>query len=241
MSKVSIQLKILLSISLFLIIMTVISVVLSTTNQRNSLLDTIKRSIERNDHFLTAVISKLMVEGNADLVSSTLSELQDLPEIDSLQIYRPDGKAAFSDYATIDAVNNAQNGIEFSYTSRQAPYFDESPLFRRAVESGLPQIEENIEERRLEFFFPLLNTADCRVCHGDDNDIRGIIYYQVSLEGMFNQINNGRTWLLLFLLISCLVVVIVLFILTQQVVVHPLQSLSKVLQDLGQGQSGSKG
>jgi nitrogen fixation/metabolism regulation signal transduction histidine kinase len=94
---------------------------------------------------------------------------------------------------------------------------------------------ENIADRQLEFFFPIINTADCRVCHGSDHLVRGVAYYRVSLQRVFTEIDRGRNTLIIFFLGTGGFIALVLFSLMRRVVIAPVQSLGQVVQTVGQG------
>jgi signal transduction histidine kinase/HAMP domain-containing protein len=235
MNRVSIQLKIFSGIAVILLISVSLSVVISVVNQRNALLETSQRDVRITNEILNAVIRNIMLDGEAPLAVSTIEDLQQVPGLDQLQIYRRDGRVAFSDFETLDFVNDFQTFMMFGRTPRQDDEEISLEAFQRTVESSTPQVVENIADRQLEFFFPIINTADCRVCHGSDHLVRGVAYYRVSLQRVFTEIDRGRNTLIIFFLGTGGFIALVLFSLMRRVVIAPVQSLGQVVQTVGQG------
>ncbi len=235
MNRVSIQLKILAGIVAVLLLSVSLSIVISVANQRTALLDVSQRDVRITNEILNAVIRNIMLDGEAPLAVSTIEDLQQVPGVDQLQIYRRDGSVAFSDFETLDFVNEFQNFMMFDETPRQEDVPVSQAAFQRSVNSSTPQVVESIEDRRLEFFFPIINTADCRVCHGDDHLVRGVAYYSISLDRVFTQIDRGRNILILFFLGTGAVIAMVLFGLMRRVVISPVRSIGAVVQTVGQG------
>jgi hypothetical protein len=69
------------------------------------------------------------------------------------------------------------------------------PNFTRSVETLQPIQVELTKERALEYFFPIINRPDCRVCHGYGGFVRGVAHFKLSIAGIFDQISSAANLL----------------------------------------------
>jgi hypothetical protein len=156
MNRVSIQLKIFSGIAVILLISVSLSVVISVVNQRNALLETSQRDVRITNEILNAVIRNIMLDGEAPLAVSTIEDLQQVPGLDQLQIYRRDGRVAFSDFETLDFVNDFQTFMMFGRTPRQDDEEVSLEAFQRTVESSTPRWWRTSPTASWNFSFPSL-------------------------------------------------------------------------------------
>jgi HAMP domain-containing protein len=111
----------------------------------------------------------------------------------------------------------------------------DDPVLEQVVATNTPRIIENLEKQQLEYYFPILNYSDCRVCHGTDHVVRGVAYYRVSLENVFDRINTARNTLLAFSGVTGIIIAILLIQLMQRIVIRPIRQIGDVVGMVGEG------
>ena len=83
-----------------------------------------------------------------------------------IAIYRTDGSVAFNDYATVDFVNRNQDDNFFERTERPENMTIDNEYFQEVIITHTPVQVEHLPSREMEYYFPILNYAECRECHG---------------------------------------------------------------------------
>jgi adenylate cyclase len=181
--SLSIQLKIVSLTVLILVAGLAISVYVTVTNQRGNLLEAAQRTLSINTDLLNLTIRNLMTAGEAPIAVKTMTSFKDIQGFLDISIYRPDGTAAFSDTTTIDKVNTFNPKVHFVPTPRVPVTHLSDPNFTKAVDTRLPVQVELTKDRALEYFFPIINTPDCRACHGYGGFVRGVAHFKLSKIG----------------------------------------------------------
>jgi len=202
---------------------------------RNNLLGSVRSNLAVNNEILNTVIRNLMLEGEAAIAVQTLEGLKSLEQFKEIAIYRIDGTTAFNDFETIDSVNKYQTERIFAKTDRSKRLILENPNFKKVLETNTPRQEELVSERKMEYFFPILNYAQCRECHGQSSFIRGVAYYQVSTAAAYDRINASGFFLSSFLAIMGLSIGALLIVLMQRIVVAPVLLIGSTVEKVGSG------
>jgi HAMP domain-containing protein/HPt (histidine-containing phosphotransfer) domain-containing protein len=235
MKLVSIRFKVVLTIIIVLIITVSISIFLTVSTQQSNLLDSMRNNLSVNNGILNTVIKNLMLSGEAPIANRTMDDLKALQEFKEIEIYRVDGTIAFSDYSTLDVVNENQNKIVFEKTPRADFGMIDNPDFKTVLETNTPKHVELLSSREMEYFFPILNLPDCRACHGTESFIRGVAHYKVSVDEIFIQITNARNVLTVFFLITGIFIAVILIRMMQRIVLKPVLSIGSVVAKVGAG------
>ena len=234
-SKSSIRGKIVTGIIVLLLISISISVFIAVSSQRNITLDTQRKNLVTSNDILNRVIKNLMLSGEAPIAVTTLDDLRSVPGFQELELYRRDGTIAFNDYATVEEVNAIQNFTNFDKTPRIDLKTNSMKVFQEVVRTNTPIHVEDLEQKTMEYYFPILNYADCRQCHGTDHFVRGVAYYNISLERTFSSITNSRNTLIVFFLIAGLTVALLLIFMMQAIIINPILEIEDVVGIVGDG------
>ena len=231
----SIQTKVILTVMGVLALSVAVLIFFTLRNQRSNLIDEKLNNLVTTNNILTSVIQNLMLDGEAPLAVGTLTDLQEIPEFETLEIYRKNGEIAFSDYSTLEEVNRNQDMFEFSRTPRVDSKRMETKSFQKVGDSNTPLTVRDLENERMEYYFPILNYQECRACHGDDHFIRGIAYYRISLAGVFSRIEESRNTLTLYNLAIGVVVALLMILLMRRLILNPVLHIGRVVSRVGEG------
>lgn len=235
MKNISVQIKVVAGIIIVLAVSVGFSLFISLDNQRNNLLDSSRRNLVTNNDMLNTQVRNMMLDGEAPLVVSTLSDLKQLPGFSELEIYRRDGTIAFSDFATLNTVNANQNEYTFEQTPRQELKTIDNQYFASVLRSNTPKQVEKLDQHLMEYYFPILNYKQCRSCHGTDHFVRGVAFYQISLDRIFDQIGQARNSLITFFLVAGALIALVLILLVRRIIIKPLFAIGSVVDAVGGG------
>ncbi|MDA3948353.1 MAG: ATP-binding protein [Spirochaeta sp.] len=236
----TIQAKIVTAIVLVLVVGVSAATVISIRTQRTNLLEAQQQELANNSNTLNISVRNVMLAGEAPVAVSLLQDLSEAPGFDALEIYRRDGSIAFSDFSTMEEVNRNLGGEAFPETPRRTGTPDaivpvETVAFEEAVTFNTPRIVEDLEAQQLEYYFPILNYSECRQCHGTDHFVRGVAYYDVSLDSVFDRIGNARNTLLILYIAMTAAIALALVTLMQQIVIVPIRSIGRVVGRVGEG------
>jgi len=135
---------------------------------------------------VATLIEAAMMGGDASAVQDVIETMTENPKILSINLWRIDGREAFKDNETIDAVNRVLGDVTFEPREAEEP----------AVLDGerLAGLEETVKTRSRDIavfgtlkddndkdvpatysYYVLENKEQCRGCHGEDSIPRGVI------------------------------------------------------------------
>jgi len=225
----SIQFRIISAIVLILLVSVILSIILTTTNQRNNLLDSTRKTLSINTQMLNLTIRNIMLSGEAPIANRTIDDLRGIAEFTEFSLYRSDGTAAFNDYSTLNFVNSYQMDFMFDETPRSDRSVMDDPAFRQVLQFRTPVINLDQDSREMEYFFPILNYAECRVCHGEESFVRGVSHFRISLEEIYTRVFNAGVFLSLFFSSVGILIFIWLLVMLRQIIIRPVLSIGEVV------------
>jgi signal transduction histidine kinase len=231
----SIQVKIVSVIIVVLIISTALSISFTITNQKQNLLEAAQQTLSVNTQVLNHTIRNIMLSGEAPLANQTMGDLRNMPEFLEYEIYRRDGTTAFSNYETLEFVNSYQDRVQFSPTPRLEGEMIDKPGFKEVLSFKTPVVILDEASEEMEYFFPILNHADCQACHGEDHFIRGISHFRISLSDIYQKVGSARTMLTLFFSAVGLFLFVGIIILLRRIIINPVKAIGKVVSLVGAG------
>jgi len=231
----SIQVKMVSLVLLVLSLSIFLSISFTLSNQKENLLESSRQTLAVNTRVLNTTIRNIMLNGEAPLANQTMADLRNLPEFLEYEIYRRDGSVAFNDYSTLEFVNSYQDRIMFEETPRQDGEALSSEGFAYVLKHRVPRVRLDESSREMEYYFPILNYADCRVCHGEDHFIRGIAHFRISLEDIYEKISSTQRLLILFFTGVGLFLFFGILYMIRRVILRPLFSIGQVVSQVGEG------
>jgi nitrogen fixation/metabolism regulation signal transduction histidine kinase len=176
-----------------------------------------------------------MLDGEAAIAQSTMIQLQGIEDLEEIAIYRVDGKIAFSDYSTIERVNTFLDFEAFERTPRTPVKTIESDTFDKAVEEAWPAKMELVKNEEMEYFYPLVNSAECADCHDEPVPLRGVAHFKISIAGINQQIRTARTIFTILFISTGVVIAFVLIMLMRGLIISPILKIGKSVTEVGKG------
>ena len=235
MKNNSIRYKIIASIIAVLSVSIIASIVITTENQRRNLLDTATQTLTVNTDMLNQVIRNIMLSGEAPIATRTLNSIKELDSFEEVEIYRTSGEVAFSDYKTVDFVNEFQDKVMFDYTDRSETMIADNEAFQMVLESNTPVVRELKDTKEMEYFFPILNYGECRTCHGDESFIRGVSHFKISIKSIYDKVNFARIVLTTFFIAIGIIIFFILFNMLKRLVIDRVLSIGRTVSIVAMG------
>jgi adenylate cyclase len=231
----TIRFKIISVLVLILLAATGLIVYTVITNYRNDMISSTKRILTSNTSMLEAVVRNLMIRGEAPLVVKTISSITAIDEYKELIIFRSDGTAAFSDYTTLEAVNQRLGEEQFERTPRVPPRKIDTPNFKKVLDTKRPLETEIFQSREMQYLFPIQFTAECRACHNPVVPVRGVVEFKVSMSAIYRQIDRILTFFPVFFVVISVLIGLVIIAFINQLVVRPLLHIGETVTEVGKG------
>ncbi|MBI9099084.1 MAG: Hpt domain-containing protein [Spirochaetaceae bacterium] len=231
----SIQYKIIAAIISVLTVSIITSIIITTENQKRNLIATATQTLAVNTDMLNQVIRNIMLSGEAPIATGTLKSIKGLEGFEEVEIYRTNGEVAFSDYKTVDFVNGFQDKIIFDYTERTEEMMVNNEAFQQVLNSNSPLVRELKQTKEMEYFFPILNYAECRTCHGEENFIRGVSHFKISIKSIYDKVNMAGIVLTVFFITTGIVIFFMLFTLLRRLVITRVLAIGRTVSIVATG------
>lgn len=193
------------------------------------------RQAEVHAKTLLASLQTLMLNGQGTLAREWLDRMRGAEGIIDIQVLRSDGTEAFTDLATVQAVNQFLQQPHFS----REPVPDRSPkpdaqLFRHAVSGDIAFDVGNADE--ITVLMPIPTATECLACHGyDRSDMRGVLQLSLSAKNRERRIAQMRTAIWIGSLFLVTLLGLVMSVVLRLSVVRPIGLLVHAITRVGEG------
>ncbi|HOX19159.1 MAG TPA: adenylate/guanylate cyclase domain-containing protein, partial [Spirochaetales bacterium] len=177
--------------------------------------ETTRRSLEDQADFLYAAIENFMLPGEAPIAVAFFEDVRLLSPDYRVELYRADGRSAFSDGTTIDAVNARLGRVRFAPRDGMPDVVVPPDQTRFAAATAVPPSDVFFTEVTggrsfYRIYRPLVNLPKCTGCHGADHTIRGVIdlradVTELALLQSLTVAGTGGGFVLLVLLLALLI------------------------------------
>ena len=235
MRNVSIRVKITLFIVFFLLFTFLILIFLSMSNNRKNLLAATDRTLNTSAQTIHKVIRSIMLSGEAPIAVRTMSSLREIQDLKQVDLFRINGLRAFHDFETQNNVNSYQQIFKFQKTPRIPKKEIDNPLFQRAINEKRPIKFEDKKNQHLEYYYPLKNELECRMCHGTSKAIQGVLHLKISIADVNEQLRQAGIMLSTILILACSIIAVCLIIFLRHLIVDPLVEIGTTVTQVGQG------
>jgi class 3 adenylate cyclase/HAMP domain-containing protein len=184
-----------------------------------------------------------MLRVRPDIVRRLIQQLQsELKDVRRIGVYRRNGIEAFADLETLEEVNrkvdlDPELVKSISEMSRAPGPPNKNPLFRRAVETVVPeQAYETVDGTRvLTLFQPLRNLKECQDCHGKDHEVRGVLQISLGLEKLDASLRAARNRQILVALLTIFAVIVTVLMTLGKLVLRPVARVAAAARRIGGG------
>ena len=198
-------------------------------------------------------IRNVMLQGRGDIAARFIDDLQGVPGLERIQLFRTDGREAFHDLQTFAVVRrnlerqaggaailqNLEEGIarHRARGSQAAPAQLAGPAFARVAETGeTATIEERLRDRPvITYLTPLRNEVQCFRCHGADHEFRGVLAVSLSLEPVEAAVRASRNAVVAIAVTTILLVATALRTALERLVLRPLAAVASGMTAIAGG------
>ncbi len=171
-----------------------------TLRQERSILEQNARTVHRMMESVITGLEGVMIPGYAHIAQGHAEQMRKSPGLVDFRVLRTDGTEAFTDNATIHAVNRRRG--EEQFVPREAEKLvrvlaPEAEILREALASKGDSLASFREERAgtpvITFLDAIPNRAACAKCHGRDQPVRGLVMLSMSLAPVHDEVVRTRT------------------------------------------------
>ncbi|MBK9131401.1 MAG: EAL domain-containing protein [Gammaproteobacteria bacterium] len=200
------------------------------------------RQARTHANTLLSTLQTLMLNGEGTLARDWINRMHGIAGILDIEVLRQDGKEAFTDLATVSAVNGYLGALRFEREPVEGHHRGE-PLHPPAFEQAL-RGENGIDwsiPGRMTLYLPIPTREECLGCHGyDPASLRGVLRLGLStadIEQWAAQLQRrATTGIIVLLLFSSLVLTGAV----QWTVLTPLARLRKAIVDIGENRQAAR-
>lgn len=215
----SIQIKVISVIILALVIVIFLSLLISLTMQRKSLLDTSKQILTNDTKTLNVMIKHLMISDNASLAKDTISDIEKSNNYIEVGVYDIEGEKRFSE-------------------EEKNIFKDKS--FQNALTTNKPIVLNLKSKKEMEYYFPIQKEEECIRCHKADSDILGVSVFKISVANIYKQLDSIKFTLAGFFIVNGIILAIILLIFLKKIIVKPLYAIDEVIKNIKEGNFESR-
>ncbi|MBF0425449.1 MAG: diguanylate cyclase [Magnetococcales bacterium] len=212
----------------------------------------------------SAGLQTAMLSGNAQIAHDYVDNIKRVPNILDFQILRVDGRVAFRDNQTIDAVNAFLGGEHFTRRPEavRAPAelsgIKASPIGAPSgpigiltgpvgIPPGLLAELARTNQATFEFstdadsepiltvFQPIQNREECHGCHAKDSPLRGVIKMTTSLAAMKGEIHSARAQTLGVFGLGVFFILWLVYWAIHRLVVVPVGRITRAMEEVAGG------
>ncbi len=209
--------------------------------------DTIRESkemeIRQEAEILYTAIKNNMLAGEAPIAVELFRDFERANFESKIELFRSDGKRAFSDNKTVIAVNNNLKKERFKLkeiSGVASLNTDES--FKNSVadvkDVFIRQIES--DDKKIIIYKPLINQPKCSGCHGINHVVRGVI----SISSPVNEVYRMARYNMIFSLVLYMLIVLILTLLIIQflrkVIIGRILNVGSIVKGVGRGDFETK-
>ncbi len=192
--------------------------------------------MEMHAQSLLSSLKTLMLSGQGALTREWLDHMRADEDVLEIDVLRRDGRSAFSDLSTIDAVNAYLGEQRFSrleaapHDGRQAS----SPAFREALQGRLA-FDQGMADQ-LTVYVPIRTETACLSCHGYDSEpLRGVFKVSLVSAQSRDQLNEIRHELWLIAIALVVLLGVMLWLALHYGVIRPVRRLRDAIVAVGHG------
>lgn len=201
-----------------------------------------RNNFDQQSEILFSAIESFMIPGEAELAVSFFDDIRDATERYSITLFRTDGTAAFSDFATLEDVLQRRPGLRARF-SDSAPRLDVGAAevtdgFADAIGSPPETVffeEESGTRAYARSYQPLINLPDCTYCHGADHTIRGVIDIHSDITASRDQRRESVATAGFFYAGLVIVLTAVLSWFMRRTMIGPVRAIARVCADVTNG------
>lgn len=238
-----------LSFRVLVIILVVLSIGIGATivyylrSQNNTIIESREEAIREESEVLYMAIRNNMLAGEAPIAVELFQSIRRADFVADIQLYRADGRLAFSDNDTLAVVNGILGRSVFT---PKTTFVSGPPLenddFRKSVD-GVDDVfvrEMGRAAKNLVIYKPLVNQPRCSGCHGIDHVVRGIIRISSPVDRAYAMARRN-VWIsagIYGLVVAVLTVLIIVFM--KRIVIERILAIAGVVRGVGRGDFKTK-
>ncbi|HHJ18908.1 MAG TPA: EAL domain-containing protein [Gammaproteobacteria bacterium] len=196
------------------------------------------RQAETQAKTILSSLHTLMLNGQGILARDWLDRMQDVEDILEIEILRRDGKEAFTDLTTVEAVNRFRRSVIFERQEVPPRHSGvaRGDHFSRAL-NGETALDLSDAPEKVSIWMPIQTRQECLPCHGYESaPLRGVLRLSVSTGGVVEDLTALRLKLWFLAMGAALFLGLVLWLMLRLSVLRPVDMMSTAMQQISAGE-----
>ncbi|MBF0622111.1 MAG: diguanylate cyclase [Magnetococcales bacterium] len=232
--------KILLLVGVAVILGLVAVLMVYTQHQEESLLHQNERAMELLTESVSGGLQTVMLAGYADIAQEYSDNLKQVSRIRDFRILRMDGREAFRDNITINAVNTLLESDHFPKRKEQDnPQIVSQDIieqFKHIDDKGSLTIYGTGEDGQpqLSFYAAIEKRSACYGCHGE-GESQGVMKLTTSLAPVYAEIDDARKQATVVGAVAIILILGLTYILIRRSVVGPITRVTAGMSGMASG------
>lgn len=180
----------------------------------------------------------LMLNGQGVLARGWLDRMREVEDILDIGILRRDGREAFTDLSTVNAVNNFRQSVIFERqpVPPRQPGAVQGDDFSRAL-GGETVLDMSGAPEQVSIWMPIQTQEECLACHGyESSPLRGILRLSISMGGILQNIERLRLKFWMLAIAVTFFLGLILWLMLRLSVLRPINMMCAAMQQIGDGE-----
>jgi diguanylate cyclase (GGDEF)-like protein/PAS domain S-box-containing protein len=213
-------------------------VIFYTQSERTLLVNNYKDVTGRVVSTVLVGLGAIMETGSAEIAQQYAEDMKSAVGLEEFSFLRPNGIRAFSDNATIKAVNARYGQTLFRERtdSREVRlYAEDDPFLQQAkAATGLiGRVDESTQ--RYTILMPIINKPSCHQCHDNSLRVLGLARLTASLEQVSQLVSQSRNHAIVVLVVVLTLFLLLTYLLLRKTVILPIRRVTDAMYKVEQG------
>lgn len=201
------------------------SILILFSFQRKQLIESARSSTTLVSNLVEANLQHAMQSDDWDMVNDLIQTAAGEHAVDALRIVSPQG---------VVLASSDSNELG-SHLSPEGPVCQQCHAADSRSTSKIGAYDSSTGQQKLFNINLIQNGPDCWNCHVSDQQVLGVLMFEIPLTQMNNQLKTGVWRTTMIALIACVLLVSLLAPLLNRHIIHPVEALSKGVSEITSG------
>jgi len=209
--------------------------------------DTIRESkeieIRQEAEILYTAIKNNMLAGEAPIAVELFRDFERASFESKIELFRADGRSAFSDNKTVLIVNKNLKKERFKLkTSFSTLSLNKDTSFADSVSNVSDVFIRLIDsdDKKIIIYKPLINQPKCSSCHGVNHVVRGVISISSPVNEIYRMARNNIIFSLFLYMLIVLILTVLIIQFLRKAVIGRILKVGSIVKGVGRGDFETK-
>jgi hypothetical protein len=214
-------------------------VLFNTSRQEDSI--SLQNEKFRTEQVATIIsgLHAIMISGSGTIAEEYSERLKLVEGVENFAILNPKGMEAFRSNEMVEEVNQRLGAEQFESIHDESPVRiinPDSPYLRRVLNDSkmISYYEQGSNsEEVLTFLAPIPSDSECQICHGEGEEILGLVKLSTSLASAKQYLQETRRNSIMGALVGFVLLMVLTQIFIRKTITAPLNQVTKAMKFSG--------